>query len=960
MPPTEVAIPEIIPPSPDRSAFSSQQRHFLETLDPLKEASKRLTLEDISLRVQQLREEKDLIHLSDRERQQLRPEVFVLAGRAVELITGMSPWDNQYVCANALANGKIAELPSGEGKTIATGIATIYQALTHKNTVVLTANDYLAKRDAAELAQIYEVFGLKTGVIFGEGKDVMEYNPDPEQAEDPINFPNMQRVPFDENLPYSAHQEIYGTCNPIYGTPRSLIFDEQVDALTDNPQLQRQTRPDDEESGKRVAVEKDTETADEVDNLGVDNALTEQILSNLEQLSLEERIQILFAQHVALRLPPPVYATIKGKQVFKTGEYTIEDVNSFSPTVQLTHEGWDRVLSAYKMLPKDFFAENSPYPQLIRNAVLVNAKSLRTDGTIAFEPFKKDDRYIVTPDSRNPSEMRVILIDPKTGRPLLDNVLSYGIHQALEAKEFGKDHPEFIRGPQHIIETTSLPTYFNSFREFAGTTGTAQGAREAFDRFYHREIEVIPPNQPLQLRKWATEIIFSPGTAPDINTAVRNRAIQVIHMALLHSMENTPADQAPKIQPFLVVAESDGEAEALHQALTESLQDMDEGSRPRVRLLTASTLEHEAKIIAQAGEVNTITITTALAGRGTHIELGGKKPQIDGKPAPRDSQIYKNWEELHDEVVGLNGLFVLALKVPVTARELEQLARRAARHGEPGMFKIIASIHSEPFRIFHETQASKFAASHDILGRAYPNPARYDYMIERVQAELETRYLDQIEDVVIVDNARQVAKKKLRQEIATLREDPLAVLDALPESIHKVLEEQLSFLQTYSIEQMGGEEKTKERINAALNIAVGTPENPLNVQLTTVEAIDGYLLNQAQGKAKIAGLEARFTPLVKMQGMDQRDVIEQFLLWQIQQLRSFDTHRLESFITTALRRTDNATQEFLAAFEILRAQAYNEKLPYSVLPLSADEWVKKYITRLHLAAFPQLVSKKSS
>jgi len=395
-------------------------------------------------------------------------EAFALAREVARRTIGMRPFDVQVMGGLALHEGKVAEMKTGEGKTLAATMPIYLNALLGKGVHLVTVNDYLARRDALWMGPIYLFLGLRVGVINSLGKsyEVVWENPDefeialkenlsiwPDDFEGEV-LPDDKKVEdalraFSVKLVEVERKEAY-MCDVTYGTNNEFGFDYLRDnlVLDLNDKVQR---------GHFYAI------VDEADSVLIDEARTPLIISGPSKES--PALYRKFA-HLAKR--------------FKKDEDFVLDEKS--RTVSLTEEGMNK---AEKLLGVGNLYDPSNVHLLYH---LLNALK-------ALHLFKKDVDYVVM-------NGEVIIVDEFTGRLLPGRRYSGGLHQAIEAKEGVPIREETI-----TYATITFQNYFRMYEKLAGMTGTAKTEEQEFIQVYGMEVVVIPTHKPM-IRVDHDDLIF--------------------------------------------------------------------------------------------------------------------------------------------------------------------------------------------------------------------------------------------------------------------------------------------------------------------------------------------------------------------------------------------------------------------------------------------------------------------
>jgi preprotein translocase subunit SecA len=434
-------------------------------------------------------------------------EVFALVREASKRVLGMRHYDVQLIGGMVLHSGRIAEMKTGEGKTLVATLPSVLNSFLPGGVHVVTVNDYLASRDAEWMGRIYRSIGLDVGVVVAHQGD-------------------------------RAKREAYQA--PItYGQNNEFGFDY----LRDNMKF---SLKDYKQKGHAFAV------VDEVDSILIDEARTPLIISGQAEDNSE-----LFRRSNAL---PP--------QLRKDEHFTIDEK---SRNVLLTEMGVERV---EKLLGIDNLYDPDNI-ELLHHA----SQSLR-----AHAIYKRDVDYVV-------EKGEAVIVDDHTGRLMYGRRWSDGLHGAIEAKENIKIQPE-----NQTIATITFQNYFRMYKKLSGMTGTADTEAEEFAKIYNLDTLVIPTNRPIQ-RADDQDLIFK--TEPE-------KVMAVVDDIKEHNARN---------QPILVGTVSVEKSEVLARELKKL--------KIHHEVLNAKRHRDEATIVAQAGQLGSVTIATNMAGRGTDILLGG-------------------------------------------------------------------------------------------------------------------------------------------------------------------------------------------------------------------------------------------------------------------------------------------------------------------------------------------------
>jgi len=396
---------------------------------------------------------------------ELLPEAFAVVREAATRALGMRHFDVQLIGGMVLNDGKIAEMRTGEGKTLVATLAAYLNALPGKGVHVVTVNDYLARRDAAWMGRVYAFLGLSVGVINssgGMGPDSASYLYDPQyQPPDGQGYRYMRPVTRKES--YAA--------DITYGTNNEFGFDY----LRDNMAFAAEQR-----------VQRDPFYAivDEVDSILIDEARTPLIISGPSEGStdLYKRIDTIIPR---LSRQSPI-TNEEGKPDFGPGDYSVDEK---ARQVYLSEDGHQEVEE-----------------MLTEMGLLADGESLYDAGNIvlmhhvyaalrAHALFQKNVEYIVR-------DGQIIIVDEFTGRTMPGRRWSEGLHQAVEAKEGVP-----IQQENQTLASITFQNLFRLYPKLSGMTGTADTEAYEFQQIYGLEVVVIPTNQPM-IRKDNGDLVY--------------------------------------------------------------------------------------------------------------------------------------------------------------------------------------------------------------------------------------------------------------------------------------------------------------------------------------------------------------------------------------------------------------------------------------------------------------------
>ena len=452
--------------------------------------------------------------LNDGEKiNQILPEAFALVREASKRVHNERHFDVQLIGGVALHENKIAEMKTGEGKTLTITLAAYLNALEKKGVHIVTVNDYLAKRDSQNMGKIYEFLGLSCGFINTNQSDL-------ERKEN-----------YMKDITYATNSEL------------------GFDYLRDNMKF---SKTDMVQRGHNFAI------VDEIDSCLIDEARTPLIISG----AAEDKT----SQYIAI------------DKLVKTLKSDDFDIDEKDKNILLTNKGIDnieKIFSNAGILKNNNFydPENLHLVHHVNQALKAN------------HLFQNGRDYIVKDD-------QIIIIDEQTGRQLPGRRFGDGLHQSLEAKE-----KLVVNAENQTLASITYQNFFKLYKKISGCTGTAQTESEEFFEIYNLPVVSIPTNKEMIRKDWNDQIFR---TLKEKDDAIIDKIIKCNQSG----------------QPLLVFTASINKSEHYSDLLNKkSINHI---------VLNAKNHEKEAEIIANAGKINSIIITTSISGRGVDIKLGGQ------------------------------------------------------------------------------------------------------------------------------------------------------------------------------------------------------------------------------------------------------------------------------------------------------------------------------------------------
>ena len=625
------------------------------------------------------------------------------AGKAV--IWDMIHYDVQLIGGTVLHQGKIAEMQTGEGKTLVATLPIYLNALTGRGVHVITVNDYLARRDAAWIGPIMEFHGLSVDCIDlhrpnSEGrkeaykKDVV-YGTNNEFGFDYLrdNMATSIENLVQQELNYAIIDEVDSVLIDDARTP--LIISgpvpqgdrQEYDAL--KPTIDRLVRVQREELSKTLndarKIWNDGKSKEAgFEMLKVFRGLPKYkpLIKFLSEEGTRTQLQKTEAHFMQdnnremHKVDEHLYFTIDEKQnQINLTDKGIEYLSNFSedPNFFVLPEVGEEVAKIEQQnLPKE--EEHKKKEEFFRDFA-VKSERIHTMNQLlkAYTLFEKDVEYVVM-------EGQVKIVDEQTGRIMDGRRYSDGLHQAIEAKENVK-----IEAATQTFATITLQNYFRMYNKLAGMTGTAETEAGEFWEIYKLDVVVIPTNRPIARADKEDKIYKT-------NREKFNAVIEEI------------TNLSKQGRPVLVGTTSVEVSELLSRAL--QMRKIDHN------VLNAKLHKKEADVVAEAGQSGKVTIATNMAGRGTDIKLSA-------------------------DVKNAGGLAIVGTERHDSRRVDRQLRGRAGRQGDPGSSQFFVSLEDSLMRLFGSERISKLM---DRMGHKDGDVLQHSMVsksIERAQKKVE-------------------------------------------------------------------------------------------------------------------------------------------------------------------------------------------------------------------------------
>lgn len=741
-----------------KSIFGSKNERELKLMAPLVEEINGLEAEYQKLSDEQLNAKTNEF----RERfsqgatlDDLLPETFAAVREASVRVLGMRHFDVQLIGGVVLHQGKIAEMKTGEGKTLAATLPLYLNALTGRGVHLVTVNDYLAKRDAEWMGGIYKSLGLLVGVVvhgmeeedrkqayacditygtnnefgFDYLRDNMKFDKEDFVQRD-FHYAIVDEVDsilIDESrTPLIISGPVEHSENKIYTEVKPLVINlkknqGRVVGSILKDVLKRLDEGDEEE--KTIEMVLQIKRGDPKNPAFLDMVAEHQTLKK----QIDRLENVLSAQKILPDLDEALYCTIdersnaveltdKGIKLLSGGTYgdfLLPDLDQESHDIrENTDLGDEEKEEAIRELEDRYMRASEllhSTQQLIK----------------AYWLFEKDVHYVI-------KDGQIVIVDEFTGRMMPGRRWSDGLHQAVEAKEGVS-----VEGENQTLATVTFQNFFRMYEKLAGMTGTADTEAAEFNNIYKLDVIVIPTDKKMIRNEF-----------PDAIYKTEREKFEAVVEEIKELYE--------KGQPVLVGTISIEKSEMLSKML--------ERAKVPHSVLNAKHHQREAEIIAQAGQAKTVTISTNMAGRGTDIVLG-------------------------EGVTDLDGLHILGTERHESRRVDNQLRGRSGRQGDPGTSRFYLSLEDDLLRIFG---SERIASVMDRLGMEEGEPIEHNLIsraIENAQKKVEAHNFDIRKHLLEYDDVMN----RHREIVYSMRKELLSA-DGAQEIIQNMMDEKVDSL----------------------------------------------------------------------------------------------------------------------------------------------------------------------
>ncbi|MDD5609209.1 MAG: preprotein translocase subunit SecA, partial [Ignavibacterium sp.] len=621
---------------------------------------------------------------------QILPEAFAVVKSTCARLVGKSwtaagnkitwemiPYDVQLIGGIVLHQGKIAEMATGEGKTLVATLPLYLNSLTGRGVHLVTVNDYLAKRDSEWMGEVFRFHNLTVGVIL----NTMDSSQRQQMYACDITYGTNNEFGFDylrDNMSVDISQQVQRKHNyAIVDEVDSVLIDEARTPLIISGPVDRD---DHQFNDMKPRIERIfrlqknlvatlVQQAEDMLNKGNKNDTEAGVLlfRSYRGLPKNNKLTKVLSEPSYKKLMQQTeldYLREKGKNMHIIDDELYFVIDEKGNQIDITEKGREELAKGSGMEKEYFVLPDLGYEiskfenddtltleeKLKRKDALYKKYSEASDRihTInqllkAYTLFEKDVEYVVT------EEGKIAIVDEFTGRILPGRRYSDGLHQAIEAKENVK-----VEKDSQTLATITLQNYFRMYNKLAGMTGTAETEEGEFYEIYKLEVVVIPTNKPI--------------TREDQDDAVYKTKREKYN-AIIEQIEELRKEG----RPVLVGTTSVEVSETLSRMLKRK-------GVPH-NVLNAKQHQREAEVVAHAGEIGAVTIATNMAGRGTDIKLGAG-------------------------VKDKSGLYILGTERHESRRIDRQLRGRSGRQGDPGTSKFYLSLEDDLMRLFGSDRIS--------------------------------------------------------------------------------------------------------------------------------------------------------------------------------------------------------------------------------------------------------------
>ena len=727
-----------------------------------------------------------------------------------ELSWDMVPYDVQIIGGIILHRGNVAEMKTGEGKTLVAAFPIFLNALTNRGVHLVTVNDYLAQRDAEWMGEVYKRLGLTVGFILNNmtpderRKNYnchITYGTNNEFGFDYLrdNMSLQKEDQVQREYAYAIVDEVDSVLIDEARTP--LIISGAVDAPVDTtfnelkPLIQKLVKKQNE------LVAQITKEAQSLMKDNKDSEAGYKLLQALRGAPKHPRVMKIFQEAGTKKLAHQVESEyMRDKKLHEVDDDLFYSIDEKTHVIDITEKGRSILApnnpeafvipdlgeilhdidtnDSLSKTEKDKEKDSAHQTHADRSGKIHNMSQLLR----AYTLYEKDVEYVV-------QDSKVQIVDEFTGRVLAGRRYSDGLHQALETKENVK-----IERETQTLATITIQNYFRMYNKLAGMTGTAETEAEEFGSIYNLEVVVIPTHQPV-IREDRNDLIYK---------TKREKYNAVVEEIALRSNEG---------QPSLVGTISVEASELLSRMLKRK-------GIPH-NVLNAKQHQSEAEIVARAGQKGAVTIATNMAGRGTDIKLG-------------------------EGVKELGGLHIIGTERHESRRIDLQLRGRSGRQGDAGSSVFYLSLEDDLMRLFN---SERIASVMDRLGAEEGEVITAKMVtraIENAQKKVEQRnfgirkHLLEYDDVM--NQQRQVVYRTRKQ---ALNDDDIS--EVINDMIDDFVEDELQGFEDINVQNWDWANlKQNFSSHLLIDISLSSVQEHTGNNDLSIDEVKNYILNQAK------------------------------------------------------------------------------------------------------------------
>lgn len=794
-----------------------------------------------------------------------------------ELLWDMVPYDVQLIGGIVLHEGKIAEMATGEGKTLVATMPVYLNALTSKGVHVVTVNDYLARRDSEWMGTVFRYLGLSVGCI----QNMMPPSERRQNYECDITYGTNSEFGFDylrDNMAVQPEDQVQRSYHyAVIDEIDSILIDEARTPLIISGPAPYSSKQYQElqpavfrlvkkqrDLSNRLVREANAALDDEDEELAMtkfyqvhmSTPKNKQLLKLLEEPScrkLLEKADNMFLTDMhkeqGRSLREELYFNVNEKD--HSAHLTEKGIDLLSPSnpeeyvmPDLTEQ--QAVLDGDQSLTPEQRLEKS---QRIQEVFAEKSEKIHAVDQLikAYCLYEKDVQYVV-------QENQVMIVDENTGRLMPGRRWSDGLHQAVEAKEGVK-----VERETQTLATITIQNYFRMYTKLSGMTGTAETEADEFFQIYKLDVVVIPTNRPVR-RVDYNDLIYK--TQREKYNAVLDEI----------------TDCYQNKQPVLVGTISVEVSELLSRMLKRR-------NIPH-NVLNAKNHLGEAEVVARAGQPAAVTIATNMAGRGTDIKLS---PEVIHIPVEYIKSQYSlntkvDGKSLQDWIIDPpSGLRVIGTERHESRRIDRQLRGRSARQGDPGMSRFYVSLEDSLMRLFGSEKISSIMEKLGIEEGQELEHAWLNKSIERAQRRVEQHHFSIRKRTLEYDDVMNMQREVIygfRSEVL----GEVSARDHIIEILREVTEEHAEQA-LFDIEGEGLD-RLREWVSTTFPIAL--PAEEMKEAASNTETLTNLVFNRVKDAYDLK---------MQMENEDSVHVMERHIVlqsidsnWQ-EYLRGMDTLR---------------------------------------------------------------------